>query len=145
MAVWVTEISQLKQEVAVPRSLYLCMWGAASRCRSPDTCSFRRLPWCSRHNTSTPPRPRTGTPPPAPPRWPHGVGGHRTPLWNDPRVIHCYPVYKRCCFASLTTRLHQSDCKMNSGCKTYCAVTLLSIPICEYKMCTAERNLCLLN
>lgn len=65
-------------------SLYLCMWEAASRCRSPDTCSFRHPPWRSRQNTSTPPRPRTGTPPPAPPHWPHGGGGHRTPLYNSP-------------------------------------------------------------
>lgn len=64
--------------------LYLCMWEAASRCRSPDTCSFQRPPWRSRQNTSTPPRPRTGTPPPAPPHWPHGGGGHRTPLYNSP-------------------------------------------------------------
>lgn len=66
------------------RSLYLCMWEAASRCRSPDTCSFRRPPWRSRQNTSTPPRPRTGTLPPAPPHWPRGGGGHRTPLYNSP-------------------------------------------------------------
>lgn len=88
--------SQKKQEVSWEKgweslrfdtqvcSLYLCMWEAASRCRSPDTCSFRHPPWRSRQNTSTPPRPRTGTPPPAPPHWPHGGGGHRTPLYNSP-------------------------------------------------------------
>lgn len=82
--------SVLRKGVRVPFgltqvcSLYLCMWEAASRCRSPDTCSFRHPPWRSRQNTSTPPRPRTGTPPPAPPHWPHGGGGHRTPLYNSP-------------------------------------------------------------
>lgn len=71
---------------AVPRRcpLYLCTSAAASRCRSPDTCSFRRPPWRSRWNTSTSPRPRTGTPPPAPPRWPRGGGRRRTPLHNSP-------------------------------------------------------------
>lgn len=68
----------------VCRPLYLCTSASASRCHSPDTCSFRRPPWCSRQNTSTLPRPRTGTPPPAPPRWPHGGAGRRTPLHNSP-------------------------------------------------------------
>ena len=65
-------------------SLYLCTWEAGSRCRSPGTCSLRCPPWCSRQNTSTPPRPRTGTWPPEPPRWPRGAGAHRTPLHNSP-------------------------------------------------------------
>lgn len=62
------------------------MWEAASRCRSPDTCSFQRPPWCIRQNTSTPPHPRTGTLPPAPPHWPHGGGGHRTPLYRTAQL-----------------------------------------------------------
>lgn len=90
----------------VGRPLYLCMSALVSRCRSPDTCSFRRPPWCSRRNTSTLPRPRTGTPPPAPPRWPRGRGGRRTPLHNSPNGTTRGLLTAHCTFVELVSSSH---------------------------------------